>query len=150
MDPLPLGRCLSRPCPRWATLVCGHCQRAVCAEHHEVHQKALHLRAHRLNNQLNHFREQTFLLPDQRIREKIEEWTERSREEIAGQSMQMISMLEELKNIERTIGQPLTELLRLSNASISMDELQRLEKQYQQVQQTVNNIKRVIGMTPEG
>lgn len=154
MDPLPLGRCVDRDassnfrqCSRWATLVCGHCQRQVCVEHHEVHQRPLQLRVHRLTNQLNHLREETFVFADQLIRERIEQWKEKCREEIEMHSTQMIDMLEQVRTIEQTMGQSVTDLLR---TSIQIKDLQRMEKQYDRLQQTVKSITKVLRTTPEG
>ena len=154
MDPLPLGRCVDRDvschfrqCSRWATIVCGHCQRAVCVEHHEDHQRPLQLRVHRLTNQLNHLREETFVFADQSIKERIEQWNEKRREEIDMHSTQMINMLEQVQSIDQIIGQPLMDLLR---TSIQIKDLQRIEKQYDQLQQTVKSIRKVLRTTPEG
>jgi hypothetical protein len=171
MDPLPLGRCSEKissgKCPRWASVICLHCDQGICLEHYEIHQHETQIRAHRLNNRINDLRQILHTLTYEQMienfQEKLDQWAQKSKNEIDIKHAQMSDQLvneikqldidqiraKQLNNIDQSIGQPLTSLLRIPN-NIPIKHLQLLEQQFEQIQQTTEQLISFIQISNDG
>ena len=174
MDPLPLGRCSDKnhsgnktQCHRWAILVCSHCNQGICLEHQEIHQQEIQTRAHTLNNRINDLRQILHTLTNQQmmenLQEKIDQWSEKCQSQIVMKHTQMSKQLSsviqqfnidqfrslQLNNIDQSIGQPLTNLLRIPN-NIQMKHVETLEQQFENIQKTVQEMTSFIQITEDG
>lgn len=161
MDPLPLGRCSertscepARQCSRWASLVCSHCQQAVCIDHQRSHQQEVQAQAEELNNEVNDLRQVLHALTHEQmiehLQDELDRWANRCKAQIDQRHAEMnergVNLIEQLniedfrssrlRQIDADVGQPLIGLLR-SPEGMQVQQIKELEQRLEQIRNEI-------------
>ena len=163
MDPLPFGRCSqrtsaepARQCSRWASLVCSHCQQAVCFDHQKSHQQEAQAQAEKLNNEANDLRQVLHTLTHEQMIEQLQgeldRWAnlckvqiDRRHAEMNERGVNLIGQLNiddfrssHLRQIDVDVGQPLIGLLRSpSPEAMQVQRIKQLEQRLEHIRKEV-------------
>ena len=163
MEPLPLGRCTekipSKQCKQWANRICSHCQRAICLEHYFLHEKLVQTRTDQFSNRINDLRQRVRSLTYEQIQKKIDAWADKQRELIELKQNQMKYDLmknlralnaEQLNKIDECLDKPLRDLLKLPNQMTTIEQIENFEKQFEKIQNQIEQFDSIIEITDQG
>lgn len=168
MEPLPLGRCTekihSKQCKQWANRICSHCQREICLEHYFLHEKLVQTRTDQFHNQINDLRQRVHSLTFEKIQKKIDVWADKQRELIELKQKQMKDDLmknlralnveqfcsEQLNQIDEYLEKPLRDLFKLPNQMTAIEQIENFEKQFERIQNQIEQFDSIIEITDQG